>query len=161
MIVNKHCVSRLVWLHVLVLANMVAILVPCSADDAAEKESSALKGHWKVLSLNSDGQDAPKEVIETWRWVIQGGEITMSGDAGSARQRAFFKINPGASPKAIDITGLDSTRKAKSFPGIYRLDGRRLTICLPEGKQAEEGRGRPETFEARQGMSLLILERVE
>jgi hypothetical protein len=58
-------------------------------------------------------------------------------------------------PRLWNILG-----KGKTLQGIYRFEGGRLTVCLPEGRQAEEGRTRPEDFGGGQGMSLFVLERI-
>ena len=139
---------------------LTALASTSIADDAAEKESKGLEGTWKFVSLKTDGQEAPKEVIEKWRWVLRGKEITC-GDPVHNETKSSFRINPTKTPKTIDITGMDEKGKGKSLRGIYRLEGQRLTVCLPERKQAEEGRKRPEDFDGGQGMSLFVLERIK
>jgi uncharacterized protein (TIGR03067 family) len=139
---------------------LTALASTSLADEAAEEESRKLEGTWKFVSLMSDGQEAPKEVIEKWRWSVRGDEITW-GDPIQGETKTSFKIDPSKSPKAIEITALDGKTKGKSLQGIYRFEGERLTVCLPEGRQAEEGRTRPEEFGGGQGMSLFVLERIE
>src|SRR4051794_3629662 len=141
MIAREHGSSWSIRLAGVILTVMASTSV---ADDTAVREAKGLEGTWKFVSLKSDGEEAPKEVIAKWRWVIRGNEITWGGPGQD--EKTSFKVDPSKSPKAIDITALDGKTKGKSMQGIYRLEGERLTVCLPEGRQAEEGRVRPEEF---------------
>jgi uncharacterized protein (TIGR03067 family) len=144
------------------VALAVPTAMPARADDDASKgEAKKFEGSWKFVSLESDGATAPADVIETWRWSVKGDEITWSDPKKEERTKTSFKIVPDKEPKAVDITALDGPRKGKTFRCIYKFEKDRLTICLPEGKQDEEDRPRPEAFEGGKGFSLIVLERVE
>jgi uncharacterized protein (TIGR03067 family) len=125
------------------------------AGDAADEEATRLEGNWKFLSLSVDGEDAPQEFIQKGRWTIRGKEII----PGSAEGKISLKVDPAKSPKALDFTALDGPRKGKSLQCIYKLEGDRLTICVPEGKGESSDPKRPEEFRSGPGRSLLVLER--
>ena len=108
------------------------------------------------MSLTVDGDEAPQEFIQKARWVIQGNEIT----TGGAKSR--FEVDPGRSPKTIDMTGVEGPGQGKTAEGIYKIEGERLTICLPGGKgDSPAGRARPAEFSGGEHMSLVVLERIK
>jgi RNA polymerase sigma-70 factor (ECF subfamily) len=135
---------------------LTALAVPSRAVDAVDKESNKLDGTWKFVSLKSDGEEAPKEVIREWRWVIRDGVLTIPGEGKSS-----LKVDPSKSPKALDMTSLEGKSKGKSFRCIYKLEKDRLTICFPEGKQDSQDKTRPKEFDGGRGRSLIVLERIE
>jgi uncharacterized protein (TIGR03067 family) len=144
------------------VAVMVSTAMPARADDDADKkEAKKFEGTWKFVRLESDGQEAPADVIATWRLTVKGDKLTWSDTEKEETSKTSFKIVPDKDPKAVDITALDGLKKGKTFRCIYKFEKDRLTICLPEGKQDEEDRPRPESFEGGKGFSLMVLERVE
>ena len=72
-------------------------------------------------------------------------------DAGETRDRGSVKLDPAATPKAMDITGTDGPNKGKTLLAIYELDGDRLKICYDLS-----GKNRPTAFQTTNG-SLLFL----
>ncbi|MEJ7640319.1 MAG: TIGR03067 domain-containing protein [Singulisphaera sp.] len=135
---------------------LTALAMPSLADEAADKEARRLDGTWKFLSLESDGDKAPEEVIQKWRWVIRDKVLTIPGEGKSS-----LEVDPSKTPKALDMTSLEGKSKGKSFECIYKLDEDRLTICFPEGKQDSRDKARPKEFDGGPGKSLIVLERIE
>jgi uncharacterized protein (TIGR03067 family) len=129
---------------------------PAFADDANDKEAKNLDGTWRFLSLKSDGEEAPKDVIDSWRWVIKDKTLTIAGEGKSS-----LEIDPSQLPKALNVTSLEGRSKGKKLQCIYKLEEKRLTICFPEGKQASQDKSRPKEFEGGQGKSLVVLERIK
>ncbi len=70
------------------------------ADDAADREAKRLEGMWRIVSLTVDGEEAPRAFVQTGRWFLRGGEITLSG-AGEGK--GSFMLDPSRSPRAIDL----------------------------------------------------------
>ncbi len=135
---------------------LTALAIPSLADEAADTEARRLDGTWKFISLESDGDKAPEEVIQGWRWVIRDGVLTIPGEGQSS-----LEVAPSKTPKALDMTSLEGKSKGKSFRCIYKLEKDRLTICFPEGKQDSQDKTRPKEFDGGKGRSLIILERIE
>jgi uncharacterized protein (TIGR03067 family) len=135
---------------------LTALVFPTLADDATDKEAKRLDGTWRFLSLKSDGQEAPQEVIREWRWVIRDRVLTIPGGGKSS-----LEIDPSKSPKALDMTSLDGATKGKKMQCIYRFEEDRLTICFPGGRQESRDKARPKEFDGGQGGSLIVLERIK
>ena len=142
------------------LLPVLLMSLPSFAGETDEAEVKKIAGTWRFVSLESDGQKAPDDVIKDWRWKVEGKEITWS-DPQHGDTKTSLEVDASKSPKALDLTSTDPKAKGKLFKCIYEFNGERLRICIPEGKQAENDRPRPVEFSGGQGMSLLVLERVK
>lgn len=135
------------------------------AGDKKEKELEAkelklLGGEWRAVKVEIGGQEIPADQVAKRRITIVDDLLAeVRNPNGGARHEVKISLSPGKSPKEIDITPLDGPDKDKTFPGIYKLDGDQLTICLPlaGGESAE----RPKKFEADKTNGLTVLERVK
>jgi uncharacterized protein (TIGR03067 family) len=87
--------------------------------------------------------------------IIKGDEMTgVDGEKRSVK----FKLYPTQSPKAIDLTKMDGPFQGITVKGIYDLEGGRLKICAPKPSKATEDP--PKEFKKRDGVELIVLERV-
>lgn len=144
----------------LLLMASIGVATPIRADDPASAEARRLEGAWKVVALESDGRKAPASALEAMkdaRWIFKGSEVSFQEP--NAPGKSSFKVDPGKSPKEIDLIGLDGAEKGKTMQGIYRLVDGELTICLRDAGAA--GKGRPKEFatEAGSGLGLIVLKR--
>ncbi len=152
---REHRNWKSAWLTGVVLTALASL---ATADDAADRESKRLEGTWTFVSLRAGDTEAPADVVEKWRCVIRGKELTWVV-TGRGEQKNSFEIDPSKSPKAIDITPLDEAAKGKKLQGIYKFEEGRLVICLPAPPAA--GKPRPEGFESGEDRGLYVLERIE
>jgi uncharacterized protein (TIGR03067 family) len=65
-------------------------------------------------------------------------------------------IDPAKSPKELDMELSEGTRKGKTDPSIYKLEGDVLILC-----GAEAGKPRPTAFTTKAGQAMYILKRVK
>lgn len=128
------------------------------------------------VGANVDPQvkaDELKALAGTWayeRQVVEGKEITgmgkgdiiISGDSlvreiytTDGRQlpsvRATIWIDPTTTPKQIDQDNATPSGGAKRRPGIYKLEGDRLTLCWNNSTDQ-----RPQTFESPPGSTFVL-----
>ena len=87
--------------------------------------------------------------------IVKGDEILL-GD-----RKVKFKLDPGKSPRAIDLIPQDGPDKGKTIYGIYALNKGQLKICAPNfGGDLNK---RPTDFKTTSGdgLGLLTLERAK
>jgi uncharacterized protein (TIGR03067 family) len=124
-----------------------AVLFPVT-DDPPTKQMDALQGTWLAVALQDEDRHAPVTVIKQFRLVIKGDKMTFAVEGPGEAREAEFRLDPKQDPPAIDVTFPQS----KPLPGIYKLEGDKLTICLPtktDGKTV-----RPKSFECKKGSGL-------
>jgi uncharacterized protein (TIGR03067 family) len=99
-------------------------------EDTVKKELTRLEGTWKYVKVEAPDQIA-KAIAEVsvveFRGTTMIHTITLSTGKKEVSE-ATIKIDPGKSPKTIDMTRLDGPEKGKTFQGIYELDGDTLKI---------------------------------
>ena len=94
------------------------------ADDEAR-----LKGVWTVKSMTAEGQKIPLPADA--QIVIDKDSLTFK--AGPQTQKMPMTLDPSKSPKQIDLvspTPPGVKLKELNTPGIYKLDGDKLHICM-------------------------------
>lgn len=75
---------------------------------------------------------------------------------GKGKQEATFRLDPAASPKAMDLTSRSEKGQGKTLAGIYLLEGDKLKLCLP----TLPGRKRPTDFVSTPGhLQVMVLKR--
>lgn len=133
-----------------------AALLMLAAGDANQlkKELAKLDGTWVVNELTYNGKDH-KELTITF--VFKAGEVTVKGDESVKKEYGKFKVtlDPGTSPKLMDISISDGTQKGAAIEGIYELKGEKndeLRICAKIF-----GKDRPTEFSSPDGGSIALL----
>ncbi len=115
------------------------ILKQIKADDAKllaarREELNKLKGTWKMVSLQSDGQR--EEPLHTE--LIFDGRTLIYRQDGRDDEPASFLIDPTSKPKRISFQIGDFF-----FPGIYTLEGDTLKVCTGRSKRPTECSSKP------------------
>jgi uncharacterized protein (TIGR03067 family) len=137
--------------------------VPARADDAGLRDIKGLEGEWRAVEAETNGGRSTGSEVKNLRMVFKGDAITIRSADGSGRPRLKkFKVDPGTSPKAIDITSLDGQEIGQTAACIYSLEKGRLRICMPYAPTKDPG-DRPTEFKTRagDGLMLIVLERVK
>jgi uncharacterized protein (TIGR03067 family) len=93
-----------------------------------------------VPLAKEDGQNIPDGKEEPRRLILNGPAYEERvGDRRDVRGACW--LDPLTEPKAISLTSKTGPDAGKPRPGIYRLDGETLTVCL-----AYPGHPRPTAF---------------
>ncbi|MBP3958403.1 TIGR03067 domain-containing protein [Gemmata sp. G18] len=135
-----------------------------SAADPAADEQKRLQGEWRAVEVELQGKKLTKDDAEAkaMRIVIVADGLTFSSTAKAGRERKMtIKLDPSKAPKHLDLTSLDGQEKDTTAACIYKLDGDRLTICMPYF--VPDPSVRPKEFKSGKddGLMLLTLERMK
>jgi uncharacterized protein (TIGR03067 family) len=119
---NKTCVS--------VLVILLAVGTSCARDDdAIAKEREQLKGSWKLISVEEDGEVDPEEDVRELNvtFVIAADELWIS----TGRNGYLLEIDPKARPKQLTLRRKPGDKRSPSKGlCIYSVDDKCLTICF-------------------------------
>jgi uncharacterized protein (TIGR03067 family) len=136
---------------------LVLILIPAGllAEDKKPDPAAdvaALKGKWKIVSAQFNGNDSGQAGQRTLEFT----EKDFTAFDGKKKVRTLnYSLDPSVRPPRMDFTRAGTDVKSL---GIYHLDGDDLKICY-----GEPGADRPERIESKAGEKnfLLILKRVK
>jgi uncharacterized protein (TIGR03067 family) len=158
-------------------ATAVAALAQAQTPDA-----EAIRGTWELESMKVDGKVLSAKDAGGLNIVIAADGI-MAIDPAKKGEKSPYKLDPSKSPKWITMDqkltlgNKDSNGKivqrnvVQKMPGIYQLDGDKLTICWStknrpprfdnRGNVVDSGssKERPESFEGGPGTLVFILKR--
>jgi len=114
-----------------------------------------LQGSWDLQKIVVEGKPFPVEVTGV-KFIFAKNILTIVPPTDPSesfpKQTLRFTVRPQAKPKSVDTTILDGTEKGWTIPGIYRIEGDSLTVCIPTAR----GIGRPKDFEAKEGSKLAV-----
>lgn len=115
-----------------------------------EAELKLLEGTWVLDDATLGGRDH-KEDFKGMKLAVMGTAYTI--DFGENSDKGTLTVNGEKNPKWIDITTKkDGPFKGRTLPGVYKLDGGKLVLCLNSEKP-----DRPEKFEAPLKTPLMLL----
>ena len=109
---------------------------------AAASDFETLQGDWKLLLAVNNGKPLTGGELDA-RLETRGDQFSVQGATSWPITSGTFKLDEGASPKRIDLTGADG----KTAVGFYEIRaGNRIRVCLAPADAA-----RPTRFESRAG----------
>ncbi len=121
--------------------------------EEAPKVEEKFVGTWAIVSLEWGGQKLPEQAFEEGKWSFTAdGKMTGRMRAGARELVGIYKLGPTKKPQEIDFT----TDDEKTTPGIYKLDGANLTICLSD-EFGRAGDGRPTEFATKEGTKVWLI----
>jgi uncharacterized protein (TIGR03067 family) len=134
---------------------LAVAVVLLGADDPKAKtaeERAKLRGTWELAASVFNGKAAAEDYLKQRQIVITDDQL-IAVVAGEKKTPLSFALDPGHSPKHIDIKKPHSEESAH---GIFELKGDELRLCY-----GEPGAGRPTEFASKEGekVYLLVLKR--
>ena len=122
---------------------------PRVVTDTKPTDADLLQGTWKVESIEFDGKKDGD--TENLAFLFRGNEV-MIRDRPDTDNYEPFQLDQTRRPKTIDI-GKPDPKKSGLTPGIYELNGDRLTICFVKEANAM----RPTAFESKPGTQTVLI----
>jgi uncharacterized protein (TIGR03067 family) len=137
------------------LYGLVALGCVCGAgaagDAGAPETCKKLRGVWKPVRLERGGQTVRNEALPGARFIVEGDRLCFQV-GGDKLLDVRFTLSPGKTPAQIDLVSLAGPTRGETVRGIYRLEGKRLTLCWPLG-----GGERPTRFDSKGGRDWVVL----
>lgn len=142
--------------HAVAEEEVAKVAKPANEDHASSEALKAIQGKWKLVTMRAAGNDAPPQVIETFKYEFKGDKLMITPDNPNSNGNFSIKLDPSAKPIAtLDMTDLAGKHEGRTLPGIYSLEQGKLKICF--------GNKRPSGFIATEetgyGQILIELER--
>jgi uncharacterized protein (TIGR03067 family) len=130
----------------LTLAACVRPGTPAAGPAPGKSDQAAVQGTWKMVFAASAGHALPPEGFAGHRLVMSGDKYTYFKEEDRINDHGSFRLDPGASPRAIDITEDQGPNKGVTSHGIYLLDSDTLVVCYsqPPGGRPAEFTSRPD-----------------
>jgi len=126
-----------------------------AADDPKPKiqekvDLDLMQGVWNRVSTESNGNkrliDKPSPLL-----IVSGNDFTFGLNLDPEK----VKLDPTQMPKSIDITPTGDSAgplKGKTYPGIYKIEGDKLILCL----SIKPGSERPKKFDTLENKQLIL-----
>jgi uncharacterized protein (TIGR03067 family) len=128
----------------------VLLALPCAAlCDDSKKDESEIDGTWLATSAELSGKELPKKSIETLKLTLKKGDYEVLAES---TDRGTVTYDNSATPKEMDIKGVEGPNKGKTFLAIYELSGDKLKVCYDLS-----GSSRPTEFKTRPKTKLFLV----
>jgi uncharacterized protein (TIGR03067 family) len=142
--------------NVLIVAGLL-LFVSAGQAGLAQTDQERLQGTWRLVSIEANQRVMPIEEIkigplaQTPRLCIAGEKYLFK--LGDNSTSFTFTLNPGKSPKEIDMMIVGDSDKGKLFHGIYLLAGDTYKVC----RHVQPNSARPIDFATRANSGILII----
>ncbi len=133
------------------LSSIGSVLVLLLATGAPAQDSGAIQGAWTVVSAERDAK--PTTEVAGHRLTLSGDTFTIQHD-GHTLYRGTYSVDGSRKPVSIDFLHTEASLKGKTWKGIYRLDGDRLSIC---DNAPDMAKPRPTQFSTKAGSGYICI----
>jgi RNA polymerase sigma factor (sigma-70 family) len=114
--------------------------------DGDSKDEEKILGTWVPVSEERAGEKKVEEQLKGLQLIFAaGGQITQK--QGEREEGGTYKLDPTKRPREIDVSADN-----KMLPGIYKIEGDTLTVCVDHG-----GMERPTEFAAKPGTHVILV----
>ena len=110
---------------------------PPTGSAVAPDDTARIRGLWTAVALRRE-EGKPDEAPNGYTLRFENGNYAM--EIADSNEAGRYTLLPAMNPKQIDLYTNDGGLRR----GLYALDGDKLTICMPDDKDAP----RPMEFKA-------------
>lgn len=117
--------------HVLAVLSLVLFLGACSGgvvDTGYEADVDALQGTWHPVSMEQNGKPLPAEQIKQIKLTIK--QLNFTFESGTDSHSGQYFIDPGKSPKELNIVIHKGAEAGKIYLAIYKLESGKMIQCM-------------------------------
>ena len=142
-----------------ILALSIALVADAPKPVAPDKAALAkLQGKWRLTAVAHGGKSVPAKELVNQTVEIKDIRTTARDGDDVKDETKIVALEAKGKPSAIDFEMTSGDDKGKTLAGIWKLDGDKLTICVPE-----PGKTRPKAFEGKEGTghTLLVFEKMK
>jgi RNA polymerase sigma factor (sigma-70 family) len=126
--------------------------------DPAAREAKWLTGVWKVTRVEANGEPLLTPAgLKNARVTFEANTAEVVGFQLLFVGTFSFRLDPGKTPKEIDVTPQDGPMRGRTFAGIYVVRQAEMRVCL-RLEQTEKGRPKGYVTSGGSGLYTLILE---
>jgi uncharacterized protein (TIGR03067 family) len=108
----------------LVVGPFAVIAAPGLKDKEDKSDLKKLQGDWTIASWEQLGQN----VNVTGTWSFKDDKYTLN--QGFNLEEGSIKLDQGKKPATIDMNITAGNCQGNDQPGIYKIEGDTLTLCL-------------------------------
>jgi len=152
------------WQIGIIVLVLTALVAGAEAQEQRDKTAESLAGSWRAVEGARDGQALTKDELAPFKMLLGekggrlGGQDQFAG--GGRLHNLGIQFDRTTSPQRLYLLRSIGLRYT-TYPGIFRLDGERLIVCLnlepwtsPDGPAM---RPVPKEFAAAKGSGLTLL----
>jgi uncharacterized protein (TIGR03067 family) len=116
------------------LSGFVGLAQDKPKDAVLRRELAQFQGQWDVVAHVSRGE---LQKVDKMTLTFEGEKVIFQGDG--RRVTGMIKLNPGKTPREIDLTFAEGPVKGETMPGIYQFAEGSLTLCFGRPGAARPG----------------------
>lgn len=135
----------------LVLAGSLGLSTAAPAPKDDKDDLKKFEGDWTFTAWEASGQTLPQEALDIAKWSVKGDKYTF--EMGEVKEEGTIKLDPAKKPATIDFAITSGNDKGKDQPGIYKVDGETITICLAR----PGGKDRPTDFKSTEENGFILV----
>ena len=131
----------------------LALSLGAPAPKEGEKKDTSIVGEWVGVKAVAGGKERPVPAGGvTFTFTADGKFLVREGKREKADE-GTYKVDPRKDPAEIDIMAPED-KKQGTIPGIYKVEGDTLTLCIARGGPESE---RPTKFESPDGARVMLM----
>jgi uncharacterized protein (TIGR03067 family) len=132
----------------LLCAGILVAFACIALGDDAKKDETKIDGTWVLKTAELAGKELPKQAGATATLTLKNGKYEFQAES---LDRGTVTYNDSATPKEMDIKGVEGPNRGKTFLAIYELARDKLTVCYDLS-----GKSRPTEFKTRPKSQLFL-----
>jgi uncharacterized protein (TIGR03067 family) len=135
----KALITRIAHATLLIcaVASICCAATPPPEPEQIDPAQAALQGTWQLVAIDAQGIQAPEDLTAEIKIVIKSRAITVL-PARAGILPMGFRIDSTTKPGKFDLIFSVGAEAPKSSPGIFKLEGDVLKVCLGDMERPKD-----------------------